>query len=249
MPRGPPETETTPGAQTNAAQCHILPPTKPGIMGVVEMISPDPGQAFRLLVPPQVFIAKSHQKRIIGNFDVGIIDMSEFNAHLQYLSDHPPEYGLVTNFPPESLDSACFLWSGVRESLWGLGQEHLGDHKKESNYRIEEVGPQGKGVVAARNFGAGDLILLERPAILQPIFIQEFSEAEMKMLLNKMLARLSGDVRNGFLTLSNNHPESRLFGILRTNSIQFSLPGKDVIKYLAVAIDFSRCNHRCAPLS
>jgi len=74
--------------------------------------------------------------KTFGNVNAGIIDTSGCDAHCQYLAD-PPEYGIVTNFPPECLDSACFLWSGVRESLLGLGQEHLGDYKKESNYRIE----------------------------------------------------------------------------------------------------------------
>ena len=91
--------------------------------------------------------------------------------------------------------------------------------------------------------------MLERPAILQPPFLQGFGEAELGVLLDKLLACLPEHVRNGYLAPSNNHPEDGLLGILRTNSIRVSFPGNDVVGYLTVGIDFSRCNHRCAPLS
>ena len=102
-------------------------------------------------------------------------------------------------------------------------------------------------MVAAREFGAGDLIMLERPAILQPLFIQGFGQPELEGLLDKMLARLPAHVRNGYMTLSNCHPDgSAALGILRTNCIQVGFPDNHVIGYRAVAVDLSRCNHRCA---
>jgi len=246
MSHGPPETKTTPDTQTNVI--YAVPPATPGVRltGLVEMIQLDPAQACRILIPPEAFIIKFDRIKFAGNVNLGTIDRSEWDAEIQYLADHPPDYGLVTNFPPESWDSVCFLWSGVRESLLDLGQEHLGDYKKESNYRIEEVGPEGKGVVAARDFRVGDLILLERPAVLLPNLIPGFGTAELQGLLDKMLARLPEDVRNGYMTLSNCYPEyGALRGALRTNCIGVKFPGNDVM-YHAVAIDLSRCNHRCA---
>jgi len=217
-------------------------------MGLVEIIPLDPDQAYRLFVPPEAFIFTSDQLRFTVN--VGTAGRSEWETQIQYLADHPPNYGLVTNFPPGSWDSACFLWSGVRESLLGLRQECLGNYKKESNYQIEEVGPEGKGVVAARDFRVGELIMLERPAVLLPMFIVGFDEAEYQGLLDKMLARLPEDVRNGYMALSNCHPEDEvLHDIMRTNCIGLRFPGNDVVGYRAVGIDLSRCNHRCAPSS
>ena len=238
--RGPLETETTPDAQTDVIYVH---PTTPGFTGVVQIIPPDPDQACRIFLNPEDLIVKFDQIKFVGN-NAGTVE-----AQIQYLANHPPDYGLVTNFPPESWDSACFFWSGVRESLLGLGQEHLGDYKKESNYRIEEVGPEGKGVVAARDFRVGDLIMLERPAIFLPMIIPGFGMVELQGLLDKMLARLPEDIRNGYMTLSNCHSEGGVpNNILRTNCLGVRLLGNDVI-YRAVAIDLSRCNHRCAPPS
>ena len=251
MSRDPLETETNPDAQTNVI--YAAPPTTPGVIGFVEMIRLDPHQACRIYIPPEAFITTFDQMKFAGNgnVNVGAIDRSEWEAQLQYLADHPPDYGLVTNFPPESWDSACFLWSGVRESLLDLGQNHLDDYKKESNYRIEDVGPEGKGVVALRDFRVGDLIMLDRPAVLLPMFIPGFGEAELQGLLDKMLGRLPESVRNGYMTLSNCHPEDKVqvHGIMRTNCIGVKFPGNDVMWYRAVAIDLSRCNHRCAPSS
>jgi len=103
-------------------------------------------------------------------------------------------------------------------------------------------------VVAARDFRVGDLIMVERPAVLQPLLMQGFGEAEIEMLLYKMLSRLPEDVRNGYMTLSNCHPEGGVaHGIMRTNCIRVSFPGDDVMGYRAVAVDLSRCNHSCAP--
>ena len=258
MPRGPPKTKTTPDAQTTVIDaapwkrsqdsCPILPPTKPGVAGCLEMISLDPTQAFRIVVPPETFVKNFHELKF-GNVNAKNVNTSDFEAQFRYMADHPPDYGLVTNFPRDSWDSTCFLWPGVRESLLGLGQEDLGDYKKERNYRVEEVGSEGKGVVAARDFQVGDLIIIERPAILQPMFMQGFGEEEIEGLLHKMVARLPDDVMCGYLTLANCHPEGGpLTGILRTNSIRVSFPG-NVMGYRAVAVDISRCSHRCAPLS
>ena len=247
MPRGPLETETTPDAQTNV----IYAPTTPGFIGVVQMIPLDPDKACRIFLDPEDLTVKFDQMKFVEN-NAGTVDMSEFEAQVQYLANHPPDYGLVTNFPPESWDSACFFWSGVRESLLDLGQEHLGDYKKESNYRIEEASPEGKvvdRVVAARDFRVGDLIMLERPAIFLPMFIPGFGVVELQGLLYKMLARLPEDVRNGYITLSNRHSKGGVPNdILRTNCIRVRLPGSDIM-YRTAAIDLLRCNHRCAPSS
>jgi hypothetical protein len=219
-------------------------PPQEHIMGALESLHLSPGQASRILIPP--FKAKFSQSSVIGNISTKGLDTSEWEAQFQYLSDNPPDYGLVTNFPPNSWDSACFLWPGVREMLLGFGQEHLGDYKKENNYRIEEVGPEGKGVVAARDFEVGDLIMLERPAILKPLVTLGFGGAEIVKLIDRLLARLPEDIRNGYLTLSSCMPELELLlGVMCTNGIKVTFPGNDVIGYHAVAIDLSRCNHRC----
>ena len=127
-----------------------------------------------------------------------------------------------------------------------LAQVPLGDYKKERNYRIEAVGPEAKGVVAVRHFGVGDVIMLDRPAILKPLIIQGFCGPEIEKLLEKLLARLPERVRNEYLTLSNCYPEDRVLqGILRTNCIGITLPDNDIIQYQAVAVDLSRCRHRC----
>jgi len=90
----------------------------------------------------------------------------------------------------------------------------------------------------------------DRPAILLPMFIPGFGAAELQVLLDKMLARLPEDVRNGYMALSNCHPEvGVLRGILRTNCIGVRFPDDDVMWYRAVAINLSRCNHRCALFS
>jgi len=244
MSRRPPETETTPDAQTNV----LYVPTTSGFVDVVKMIPLDPEQACRILLDTEDLTVKFDQMKFVEN-NARTVDMSEFEAQVQYLANHPPDYGLVTNFPPESWDSACFLWSGVRESLLDLRQGHPGNYKKESNYRIEEVGPKGKGVVAARDFRVGDLIMLERPAIFLPMFIPGFGVVELQELLYKMLARLPEDVRNGYVTLSNRYSEGGVPNdILHTNCIGVRLPGNDVM-YRTAAIDLLRCNHRCAPSS
>lgn len=135
------------------------------------------------------------------------------------------------------------VWSS-REKLLASGQKLLGDYEKENHYGIEKVGPEGKGVVAARDFGVGVFVMLERPAILKPQMIPGFNAAEIEKLIDRLLARLPEDV---YLALSNCKPEPEtLLSILRTNCVTVTFPDTDVLVYQAVAIDLSRCNHRCA---
>jgi hypothetical protein len=102
--------------------------------------------------------------------------------------------------------------------LLDLGQEPPGDYDKESELR--------KLVRKARawslpDFGVGDLVMLERPAILEPQIMPGFHRAaEIEKLINQLIARLPEDVRKGYLALSNYQPGPEvLFGIARTDCL------------------------------
>jgi len=94
--RGPPEIETTPDPLTNVI--YAAPPTTPGIIGLLEIIPLHRDQACRLVIDPEDLTIKFGQIKFTGN-NVGTISASELEAQVQYLTDHPPDYGLVTNFP------------------------------------------------------------------------------------------------------------------------------------------------------
>ena len=257
------ETETTHETQANAIDASAASGTPPqalspmptsvfsSVIDTVKNVGVYPGQAYKIYISSESFTNKNQRVDPAPGHVDSASRMPVLEAQLQYMASNPPEYGLVTNFPPGTCDSACFLWSGLRESLLDLGQESLGDYKKERNYRIEDVGSMGKGMVAARDFGVGDVIMLERPAVVKPLLIQGgFGGAEVEALLEKLLARLPEDVRNEYMTLSNCHPEETVrTGILRTNCIGITFPGNDTIIYQAVSVDLSRCNHRCVRLS
>lgn len=257
MSHSPLETETTHHMQKNVIEAAfskaplgrvINNDRGNSIIDIVNDLPLEPNQALTIEFPPGAFVASFDQMEIPRNMNrrVARASQSQWDPQLQCLAKNPPEYGLITNFPLGSWDSGCFLWSGVLESLLGVGQQSLGNYKKEHNYRIGEVGSEGKGMIAARDFGVGDVILLERPAILKPMIVPGFAGPELDVFLEKLHARLPEDVRNEYLTLSNCHPEDTvLLGILRTNGISFTLPGNDILMYHAVAVDLSRCNHRC----
>ncbi|KIM41547.1 hypothetical protein M413DRAFT_71955, partial [Hebeloma cylindrosporum] len=119
----------------------------------------------------------------------------------------------------------------------------------------------GLGVFACRDIKSGDLLVAERPLVVNPMAdISSFDLSTGLSLcdgpdtkLEKALSGMTPENKRLYLSLANSHEKDRfgkLFGILRTNGFEIELPfSRESMKckYSMVGNKASRFNHSCSP--
>nr|GAT49082.1 predicted protein [Mycena chlorophos] len=133
--------------------------------------------------------------------------------------------------------------------------------------RVVELPGKGSGLVAARSFKQGDLILTERPLLMLPVGIAvrrpaTFTDAQIQQhALNEterynqvVVERMEEQRRVAFFELHNSHTEDGsgpIHGRARTNGIALANLQPGVLDaashYSAVGDLISRINHSCSP--
>ncbi len=143
----------------------------------------------------------------------------------------------------EDFVSSWLMTQPVRHAL----HEPFPMPKLPLRYEIKPSSGRGLGMFATTDIKAGRDIMYEHPLVVADR--GRITPSVMQMLFD----RLSHPLQQKFMSLTNcKKPEEAgpIAGILRTNAFGVELsggPSGAQLTHMALLLDMSRCNHRCAP--
>jgi hypothetical protein len=167
----------------------------------------------------------------------------------------PVESGQIYPSTNAALGSYYLFYSGVKQSLPDFKSldEILPSPTVKPRTLVQDIPGQGKGVLAARSFQAGELIAAERPLLVLPAVDMSLALGSGSRTVNMRNWGLSSLVRNSMkradqeavAALHNAHStDARDYaGIFSTNALTIpSLPGHNA-PYGALCAHLARINH------
>ncbi|KAL5536194.1 hypothetical protein ACEPAF_15 [Sanghuangporus sanghuang] len=122
-------------------------------------------------------------------------------------------------------------------------------------YEICTFKAKGRGMVATRDIGFGEIVINERPVLMIPFRMPRFNPLnpwrDMEELPLQMLYQLEQEDRKKVVRLHNCKSLDNygpLGGIFMTNALSFLVADSRVCKeYAAICLTISNINHACLP--
>ncbi|KAG6897261.1 hypothetical protein C0992_003045 [Termitomyces sp. T32_za158] len=154
---------------------------------------------------------------------------------------------VIRNLVFKDFESSVLLDQGVERML--PRTFHVPYATPLSTFRIGDAGDKGQGIFAQTDIPAGDLILVEHPAIVVPYLVG--LNVPLADIYASLVDRLPYETRIELLQLYSGKHNS-LQDIVHLNELGIQLEVPDVslpelTTHRAVFLQASRCNHSCGP--